>query len=67
MNMINTDYFKILPIALALVKTGNTPENLVNEIRQIICLLYLAKGITKKVCNNIMNSIKYKTEWMLYL
>ena len=53
--MKNTDYFKILPIALALVKIGNTPEDLVNEIRQIICLLYLAKGITKKVCNNIMN------------
>ena len=47
-----------LPIALAQVKTGNTSENLLNEIRQIICSLYRAKKITKKVYNNIMNSIK---------
>ena len=47
-----------LPIALAQVKTGNTSENLLNEIRQIICSLYRAKKTTKKVYNNIMNSIK---------
>ena len=47
-----------LPIALAQVKTGNTSENLLNEIRQIIYSLYRAKEITKKVYNNIMNSIK---------
>ena len=29
-----------LPIALALVKTSNTSENLLNEIRQIIYSLY---------------------------
>ena len=29
-----------LPIALARVKAGNTSENLLNEIRQIICSLY---------------------------
>ena len=28
--------FQILPIALAQVKAGNTSENLLNEIRQII-------------------------------
>ena len=39
-----------LPIALAHVKAGNTSENLLNEIRQIIYLLYRAKDITKKVC-----------------
>ena len=43
-----------LQIALA----SNTSENLLNEIRQIICPLYQAKEITKKVYNNIMNSIK---------
>ena len=32
-----------LPIALAQVKAGNTSENLVNEIRQIIYFLYLEK------------------------
>ena len=32
-----------LPIALGQVKAGNTSENLLNKIRQIICLLYRAK------------------------
>ena len=32
-----------LPIALAQVKTGNTSEKLLNEIRQIIYSLYQAK------------------------
>ena len=47
-----------LPIALAQVKAGNTSEDLLNEIRQIIYSLYRAKEITKKVYSNIMNSIK---------
>ena len=47
-----------LPIALAQVKAVNTSETLLNEIRQIIISLYRAKQITKKVYNNIMNSIK---------
>ena len=41
--------FKILPIALAEVKTGNASENLLNEVRQIIYSLYQAKEIPKKV------------------
>ena len=47
-----------LPIALAQVKAGNTSENLLNEIRQIIYSLYQEKEITKKVYNSIMDSIK---------
>ena len=47
-----------LPMALAQVKAGNTSENLLNEITQIIYSLYREKEITKKVHNNIMNSIK---------
>ena len=47
-----------LPIGLAQVKAGNTSANLLNEIRQIIYSLHRAKGITKKVYNNIINSIK---------
>ena len=47
-----------LQIVLAHVKSGNTSENLLNEIRQIIYSLYQAKQITRKVYNNIMNSIK---------
>ena len=47
-----------LPIALTQVEVGNTPENLLNEIRQIIYLLYRAKEVTKEVYNNVMKSIK---------
>ena len=50
--------FQRLPLALAQVKAGNTSENLLNKIRQIMYSLYRAKEITRKVYNNIMNSIK---------
>ena len=49
---------KRLPIALAQVKTGNNSESLLNEIKQIVYSLYRSKEITKKVCNNIINSTK---------
>ena len=39
--------FQRLPIALAQLKTSNTPENVLNEIRQIIYFLYQEKEITK--------------------
>ena len=48
-----------LPIALAQVKAGNTSENVLNEIRQIIYFSCRAKEIIKKVYVNIMNSIKF--------
>ena len=38
-----------LPIALAQVKAGNTSENLLNEIRQIMYFLYREKEITKSI------------------
>ena len=38
-----------LPLALAQVKAGNTPENLLNKLRQVICSLYRAKEIIEKV------------------
>ena len=47
-----------LPMALAQVKAVNTAENLRNEIRKIIYSLYRAKEITKRLYNNIINSIK---------
>ena len=47
-----------LPIALAEVKVGNRSKNLINEIRQIVYTPCQAKHITKKVYNDIMNSIK---------
>ena len=49
---------KRLPIALAQVKAGNNSESLLNEIGQIVYSLYRSKEITKKVYNNIINSIK---------
>ena len=47
-----------LPIIIAQVKADNISEDLLNEIRQIIYSVCRAKEITKKVYNNIMNSIK---------
>ena len=47
-----------LPITLAQVKAGNNSESLLNEIIQIVYSLYRSKEITKKVYNNIINSIK---------
>ena len=38
----------MLPIAPAQVKSGNTSENLLNEIRQSISPLYQEKEVTKK-------------------
>ena len=46
-----------LPIALAQEKAGDNSENILNEIRQIVYSLYQAKEITKKVYNNIINSL----------
>ena len=47
-----------LPIALKQVKAGDTSKNLLSKIRRIMHFLSRAKEITKKVYNNIMNSIK---------
>ena len=49
---------KRLPIDLAQIKAGNNSESLLNEIRQIAYSLSRSKEITKKVYNNIINSIK---------
>ena len=57
-----------LSISLAQIKASNTSENILNEIRQIIYSFYPEKEITEKVCNNIINSVKFhKTEWILHL
>ena len=37
-----------LPVALAQLKAGNTSQNLLNEIRQIIYSLHRAKEINKR-------------------
>ena len=51
------DILQNLAIALAQVKASNTSENLLNNIRKIMYSLYQEKEITKKVYNNIMNSV----------
>ena len=57
---ISTSYIILqkLPIGFTQVKPGNTSENLINKICQIIYSLYLVKDITKRGYKNIMNSIK---------
>ena len=50
--------FQRLPIALSQVKAGNRSENLLIEIRQILYSLCQEKEVTKRVYNNIMNSMK---------
>ena len=47
-----------LPIALAQVKAGNNSESLLNEVRKIVYYFYQSKEITRKVYNNIINSIQ---------
>ena len=49
-----------LPIALAQVKAGNNSESLLNEIRKNVYSLYQSKKITKKVHNNIIQSINIR-------
>ena len=46
-----------LPITLAQLKAGNNSEKLKNEIRQILCSLYLSKNMSKQVCNNLIKQI----------
>ena len=46
-----------LPIAFAQIKPGNTSENLLNQIHQIIYSLYQAKYIIRKLYYNVMHSI----------
>ena len=55
-----------LLITFAQVKASHRPENLLNEIRQIIYTLYQEKEITKKVYNNKMNSTKLQNENCIY-
>ena len=46
-----------LPISLAQIKAGNNSQSLLNEIKQIVNSLYQSKQITKKVYNNILESV----------
>ena len=47
-----------LPICLAQTKSDNHSQSLLNEIRHFVYSSYQSKEITKKVYNNIIQSIK---------
>ena len=56
-----------LPTAFAQVKTGNTSENLLNEIRQIINSLYQEKEIPKSTKQyNELNKIIKQNGYCIY-
>ena len=56
-----------LPIALAQVKAGNTSENLLNEIRQIMYFLYREKEITKSIQQyNELNKVIKQNGYYIY-
>ena len=60
--------FQRLQIPIAQVKVGSKSENLLNESRQIIYSLYLAKEITKKVHSkyNEFNKVMKKNGCYIY-
>ena len=46
-----------LPIALAQLKAGNNSEKPKNEIRQLLCSLYISKKLTKKLYKSLIDII----------
>ena len=46
-----------LPVSLTELKAGNSYQKLKNKIRQILYSLYRRKKLTKKIYNNLINSI----------
>ena len=46
-----------LPIAIAQVHADNNSQNLLSEIRQIVCSLYQSQVIAKKVYSNLIKSL----------
>ena len=49
-----------LPIGISQVKAGNTCENVLSKINQLIYSLCQSKETTDKAYNNLMNSVKYQ-------
>ena len=46
-----------LPISLAQLKAGNNKDKLKNQIRQLLDYLYRSNTLTKRICNNLINTI----------
>ena len=57
-----------LPIPLTQVKAGNTSENLLNKIRQIIYFLFWEKEIIKKIIQqyNEFNKVIKQNGYYIY-
>ena len=45
-----------LPIYLAQLKAGNNSKKLKSEIRQLLCLLYRLKKLSKTIYKHLMNA-----------
>ena len=45
------------PISLAQLKAGNNSEKLKNKVRQLLYSFYRSKKLTKKISNNLINTI----------
>ena len=46
-----------LPITLAQLKAGNSSENLINELRQLLYSLHRSNKLTKKIYNHLISTI----------
>ena len=53
-----------LPYSLAQLKAGNNSQELKNEIRQLLYLLYRSKQLSKTIYKHLMNTI---CKWGQYL
>ena len=45
------------PTSSALLKAGKNSENIKNKIKQLLYSLYFLKKLTKKIYNNLINTI----------
>ena len=55
--LTNKQMLNHLTILLAQIQAGNNSTKLKNELRQIMCLLYRSKVLTKTVYNNLIKAI----------
>ena len=56
--LTNKRMFNRLPILLGQIEAGNNSNNLKNETRQMLYLLYRSKALTKTVYNKLIKSIR---------
>ena len=46
-----------LPVTLAQLQAGNNSEILKNEVRELLYLPYCSKKLSKRIYNNLINTI----------